>query len=153
MAFVKKNPIEGDPLIGFQYEVAIDGLANTYFTEVSGLGSESEVIDHKVVGPNGTEAIRKIPGRLKWGDITLKRGLTANMELWEWRAEVVEGKLDKARRGGTIKMLDRNHTPIAEWTFVAGWPSNLSGPTLGADANEVAVEELTIVHEGIKRKT
>ena len=49
MAFVKKNPIEGDPLIGFQYEVAIDGLKNTYFTEVSGLGSEAEVIDHKVV--------------------------------------------------------------------------------------------------------
>jgi phage tail-like protein len=75
------------------------------------------------------------------------------MELWEWRKEVEDGKVDKARRNGTIKVYDRNNTPVAEWTFVKGWPSNLSGPSLGADSNEVAVEELTIVHEGIVRKT
>lgn len=153
MPNVKKDPVGGDPLVGFQYEVTIDGIENLYFTEVGGLGSETEVIEHKAMGPGGKEVVRKIPGRLKWGDITLKRGLTANMELWEWRAEVVDGKMEKARRGGSIKMLDRNYVPIAEWTFEKGWPSNLSGPTLGADANEVAVEELTIVHEGIKRKT
>ena len=150
---VKKDPIGGDPLVSYQYELTIDGITNLYFTEVSGLGSETEVIEHKIVTKGGKEAVRKVPGRLKWGDITLKRGLTSNMELWEWRKQVEQGQVDKARRNGSVIIYDRNNTPVAEWSFTAGWPSNLSGPTLGADTNEVAVEELTIVHEGITRKT
>ena len=70
--------LSGDPMIGAHFEVSV-GAITGYFTEVSGLGSESEVVDHKIIAKGAKESIiRKIPGRLKWGDITLKRGITAN---------------------------------------------------------------------------
>jgi phage tail-like protein len=146
-----QDPVSGDPLVSFNFALEVDGITNSYFTEASGVGSESEVIEHKVMGPNGKEVVRKIPGRLKWGDITLKRGITANMDLWKWRAEVENGKVDGARKNGSLVMYDQAGTEVARWNFERSWPSKLSGPSMSADSNAVGVEELTIVHEYIVR--
>jgi hypothetical protein len=43
------------------------------------------VIEHKVVTEKGQEVVLKIPGRLKWENITLKRGITSSMDIWDWR--------------------------------------------------------------------
>ncbi len=146
-----KDALAGDPMIGAHFEVSV-GQVSGYFTEVSGLGSESEVVEHKIIAKGAKESIiRKIPGRLKWGDITLKRGITANLDFYDWRKQVEQGKVDSARLDGTIIMYDQAMSPIAEWTFTKGWPSKISGPSLTADSNAVGIEELTIVHEGIKR--
>jgi phage tail-like protein len=75
-----------DPLVGFHYAIEVEGKVSGYFTECSGIGSEHEVIEHKVVDTKGREQIMKIPGRLKWENITLKRGITDNMDIWSWRA-------------------------------------------------------------------
>ena len=74
-----------DPLVGFHFAVEIQGAVNGYFTECSGLGSEQEIIEHKVVNEKGVEVVMKIPGRLKWENIVLKRGITSDMEIWTWR--------------------------------------------------------------------
>ena len=146
-----KDAINGDPMIGAHFMVTVGAIAG-YFTEVSGLGSESEVVDHKIMSKGAKEAIiRKIPGRLKWGDVTLKRGITGNMDFYEWRKQVEQGKVDAARLDGTIHMLDQTMTVVAEWNFSKGWPSKISGPSLTADGNAVGIEELTIVHEGLTR--
>lgn len=69
---------ESDFLVGFYFMLDLEGVATGYFAEIAGLGSETEVIDH------GTyEITQKIPGRLKWGDLTLKRGVTASMDIWK----------------------------------------------------------------------
>jgi len=65
-----------DPLLGFNFAIDVGGTIKGYFTEVTGLGSENEIVEQKVVSDSGVEVVLKIPGRLKWGDITLKRGLT-----------------------------------------------------------------------------
>ena len=153
MAETDKDPLKGDPIVGFNFSVDIPGITNAYFTEVEGLGSETEVIEHKVVGPTGAEIIRKVAGRLKWGDITLKRGVTANMEIYEWRKMVEQGKIAEARKDGSIVMYDSAFTEVARWNFLAGWPSKIDGPSAKADDNAVSVESLTIVHEGISRAT
>ena len=145
------DAVTGDPMIGAHFEVSV-GAITGYFTEVSGLGSESEVVEHKVMAKGAKESlIRKIPGRLKWGDINLKRGITKNLDMYKWRQQVEQGKVDAARLDGTIIMYDQGMSPVAEWTFTKGWPSKISGPSLQADGNAVGVEELVIVHEGIKR--
>lgn len=146
-----KDALTGDPLVSFNFEVRIEGKVSGYFTECSGLGSESEVTEHKIVGSGDREAVRKIPGRLKWGDITLKRGITANMDFWTWRQMVVDGKVDSARAGGSIVMYDQAGTPVAQWDFDAAWPSKISGPSVQADSSAVGIEEVVIVHEGIRR--
>ncbi len=143
--------MEGDPIVGFNFGVEIQGVVMGYFTECSGLGSEHDVIEHKIVGAQGKEMVRKIPGRLKWGDISLKRGVTANMDMWTWRKQVEDGKVDEARKNGTISMYDQAGTLVAAWNFENAWPSKLSGPSAKSDDNSVSIEELTIVHEYITR--
>ena len=140
-----------DPLIGYNFKLDVQGKVVGFFTECDGLGSENEIIEHNVVTQEGQEIVMKLPGRLKWSDITLKRGITSNMDAWKWRSEVERGEMDNARHNGLIEMLDRNLKPVAGWTFDAGWPSKLSGPALNAESNEIGIEEMTIVHEGIRR--
>ena len=144
------SPTEGDPIVGFNFGLELSGVVQGYFTEVSGLGSENEVIEHKIT-KEGKEIVRKIPGRLKWGDITLKRGVTSTMDMWEWRKQVEDGNVDKARKSGTITMYDQEGKAVAKWEFERAWPSKLTGPSLKSDDNAVAVEEMTIVHEYIQR--
>jgi phage tail-like protein len=146
------DAVSGDPLVGFNFEVKIEGALTGYFTECSGLGSESEVIEHKVVGEGGKEVVRKVPGRLKWGDITLKRGITKNYDMWKWRKSVEDGKVSEARKNGSIKMNDQEGTTVAIWDFEKAWPSKLTGPAVKSDSNEIGIEELVIVHEYIIRK-
>ena len=74
------------------------------------------------------------------------------MDMWSWRRQVEEGDLGGARRSGTITLHNQKGEPIARWTFRNAWPSNLNGPTYDAKSNEVAVEELTITHEGYTRE-
>lgn len=141
---------ETDPLVGFHFQLDLGGVVAGYFTEISGLGSENEVVEHKVV-EGGKQKVQKIPGRLKWGDITLKRGITAQMDIWTWRKQVEDGMVDAARTNGSIIMLDQELTPIAQWDFENAWPSKVSGPQVQSDSNNYGVEELTIVHEYIVR--
>ncbi|MCZ2111781.1 MAG: phage tail protein [Dehalococcoidia bacterium] len=145
-------PAAADPLVGFNFALEIQGKVSGYFTEVSGIGSENEVIEQKVMESNGKgQAVRKIPGRLKWGDITLKRGITAEMDIWKWRKEVEDGNIESARHDGAITMYDSMGTPVAQWTFDRAWPSKVTGPAPKADGNEVSVEEVVITHEGTRR--
>jgi len=149
-----KDALSGDPLVGFNFMVEISGVITGYFQEASGLGSESEVIEHKIIAKGAKESIvRKIPGRLKWSDIVLKRGITGNMDFYDWRKQVEQGAVESARKDGSVVMYDQTHTEVARWNFSKGWPSKISGPSVKADGNDVGVEELTIVHEGLKRIT
>ena len=140
-----------DPLVGFHFAVDIQGKVKGFFTECSGLGSEHEVIEHKVVTEAGQEVVMKIPGRLKWENITLKRGITSSMDIWDWRKEVEGGKVDDARRDGSIIMFDQTLKEVARWNFERGWPIKVTGPQPKADSNEIGVEELQIAHEYIER--
>jgi len=145
-----------DPLISFHFGLDVGSfITQAIFTEVSGLGSESEVTEFKTVTGQGNDHvgyIQKIPGRLKWESITLKRGITSStMDAWTWRKMVEDGDVVKARSNGTVSMFDDSGKLSAQWTFINGWPSKISGPSIKADSNEVGIEEMTIVHEGIVR--
>ena len=142
-----------DPLVASHFALEVQGTITGYFTECSGIGSENEVVVQNVVNEKGVEVVLKVPGRLKWGDITLKRGITSSLDLWEWRTMVEEGNVAGARKDGSIVMFDQALAEVARWNFNQAWPSKLSGPAPKSDGNEFVVEELTIVHEYIKRET
>jgi phage tail-like protein len=148
----KASGRSSDPLTGFTFRLELEGRAEGYFTEVSGLGSENDVIEQKVVDQKGHDLVQKIPGRLKWGDVTLKRGITEDMKLWEWRQQVIDGKMKEARQNCSIVMCDRNYKDVARWNFYDAWPSKITGPNLKADSNELGIEEMVLVHEKIERK-
>jgi len=143
---------ETDPLVSFSFALDIQGAVGGFFSEISGLGSENEVAEHKVMGEDGhKQIVRKIPGRLKWGDITLKRGITNIVDVWQWRKLVEDGDIEGARKNGSIMMYDQSGTLVAQWDFVNAWPSKVTGPSIQADSNALGIEEMTIVHEGITR--
>lgn len=140
-----------DPLVGFHFAIDLQDAVKGFFTECSGLGSEQEVIEHKVVTEKGQEVVLKLPGRLKWENITLKRGITSNLDIWKWRKDVEDGKVEEARKSGSIIMFDQKLKEIARWNFERAWPVKVSGPQVKADSNEIGIEELTIAHEYIER--
>jgi phage tail-like protein len=140
-----------DPLVGFHFAVEVQNVVTGYFTECTGLGSEHEVIEHNVVTDQGQEVVMKIPGRLKWEDIVLKRGITSSMDIWDWRKEVENGQVSGARHDGSITMFDQELNPVARWEFKRGWPLKVTGPQPKSDSNEIGIEELTIAHEYIER--
>ena len=140
-----------DPLVGSSFSLEVQGVIQGFFTEVSGLGSEHEIIEHKVVDEKGHDLVQKIPGRLKWGDITLKRGITKNLDVWDWRKQVEDGKVTEARSNGSIIMYNQEGTEVARWNFEKAWPSKVSGPSLKSDSNDLGIEEMVIVHENIER--
>jgi phage tail-like protein len=140
-----------DPLVGFHFSVDIQGVVKGYFTEVTGLGSETELIESKVVNEKGKDIVVKVPGRLKWDNIVLKRGITSSMDVWKWRKAVEDGDVDKNRHDGSITMYDQQLKPVAIWNFYKAWPSKVTGPQPKADSNQIGIEEMTIVHEYIVR--
>ena len=144
------NQRESDPLIAYQFGIEVGGMVTGYFSEAGGIGSESEIVEQKVA-VDGKDSVQKMPGRLKWNDVTLKRGITDNMQIWEWRAMVEEGKMKDARKNCSILLFDRSMEVAARWDFVNAWPSKVSGPDVKADSNEFGIEEMTLVHEGMKR--
>ena len=82
-------------------------------------------------------------------DIVLRRGVSQDRELWDWRQAVIQGNVD--RRNGSIVLLDDQRNEVLRWNFRQGWPCKWQGPALNAKTNEVAIETLEIAHEGLER--
>jgi phage tail-like protein len=133
-----------DPYGRFNFLVEIDGVATAGFSEVSGLAAEIEPIDYREGSDPMT--VRKLPGVRKFTNVTLKRGLTANRDLWQWFKTGLEGALQ--RRTVRIALLDDDRTPVARWTLRAAWISKWEGPQLMATGSDVAIEAIELVHEG-----
>jgi phage tail-like protein len=142
---------EFDGLTTHVYQVEIDGVNIAQCAEISGISIERQVIEHRATLPLGQEVIKKIPGPKKYGDITLKRAVTDNDELYKWAMEVMDGSVDAARRNGSIVEYDTNYGEVNRWNFTNGWPSKFEGASHKANANEVAVESVTITVEAIEK--
>jgi phage tail-like protein len=121
------------------------------FREASGLDSEQEIVEQKEVDANGNPVIVKVPGNLKWSNIELKRGVDVDKALWEWRYQVEMEGPDSARTDCTLELIDYDGSPIATYMISQAWPSKYTGAAMNAGSNEVAVEGVTICHEGFKR--
>lgn len=141
-------PQRDDPLKVFNFLVEIDGITRAFFSEVSGLESETAVIEYRAGDKVNT--VRKLPGLTKYANIVLRRGITQDAELWNWRKAIVEGNID--RRNGSIALLDDALNPVVRWTFRNGWICKIEGPALNAGANDVAIETIEIAHEGLERE-
>jgi len=140
-----------NPLVSAWFGVEFQGQVTGAFRECTGLGSENEIVEYKASGPKGEFVIKKVPGRMKWNNITLKRGITDTMDMWQWRKLVEQGKIEEAYKNGSIVMFNQKGEEMARWDFVNAWPSKITGPTANANTNEIGIEELEITHEGYER--
>lgn len=136
-----------DPYRSFNFLVEIDGITRAGFRECSGLDTSQDPIDYRE--GNYPPTARKLPGLVKYSNITLKWGISDDKEMWEWRLKAIEGKVE--RKNGSIILLNSAGDEVARWNFSDAWPNKWTGPSFNATGNEVAIETLEIVHEGVKR--
>src|SRR5687768_1999197 len=107
-----------DPFRGFKFRVSVDGIQRAGFREVSGLDAATDSVDYRE-GDDLTLTISKLPGLKKFANITFKRGITDDLDLWKWRKQVMDGKIKDARKNGSIILMDDEGKDVAQWDFVA----------------------------------
>jgi phage tail-like protein len=137
-----------DPFRGFKFKVQIAGIQKAGFREVSGIDAGTDAVDYRE--GDGT-TIRKLAGLPKFSNITLKRGVTDDQDIWKWRQQVLDGKIKDARKNGQIILIDDEGNEAAEWTFTDAWPTKYTGPSFNATSNDVAIDTLELAHEGLTR--
>ncbi len=133
-----------------------DQLGDGNFQECSGLDLEAEPRDY-TEGARNDGMIRRV-GRVKLQPVVLKRGMFlaseggyADTSLWAWLQGMVAGELPLPRYDGHVEVFDPTHRRIvAQWSFDRGLPSKVTGASLNAKTGEIAIEELHIVHEGLR---
>jgi phage tail-like protein len=135
----------------FIFVLEIDSVEMGSFRKCSGIESETETIEYKEATKEGRMIIRKVPGAMKWSDITLERRIDETTSLWEWRKQVIEGDIDGARRNGAIVCKNSKQEEVARWEFTSGWPSKWTGADFDAGSNDIATEKVVITHEGLVR--
>ncbi len=134
------------PLVKFHFQVDWGGT-KIGFTEVSGLDVETEVVEYRE-GASPEYSKLKMPGMQKFSNITLKRGtFQSDNEFYQWWNTVKLNTIE--RRDITIKLLNEEHEPVVVWKVKNAWPSKIQSTDLKADGNEVAIESMEIVHEGL----
>jgi phage tail-like protein len=137
-----------DPYRAFTFNLLIQNVSAGHFTEVSGLGVRIEQIAYREAGLNST--VRAVPGRVAYSAVTLRYGLTSSRDLWDWLMEAVEGRVRRTQV--SIAMLDPTGSQeVMRWNLANAWPKEWYGSPLVTVGNELAIETMTLAHEGITR--
>lgn len=137
-----------DPYQNHRFRVEIAGVAQANFAEVTLPESSSDIIEHR----EGTYAtVQKQAGFTSYSALILKWGITASLELYNWRKQIEQGKINSMRRNIAITLIDEEGIDVARWEFTNAWPSKYKGPNLTALTNEIAIETLEIVFETMTR--
>jgi phage tail-like protein len=141
-----------NPYSNFNFIVEIDGQEVAAFSEISGLDSENTPIEYRE-GADATNAPRKLPGVEKYSNVVLKRGITGDLTLWNWRQQVRDGSTSfPATKNVVIKLLNEKHdrgSPGMTWALTNAWPTKLTGPTMTGKGSDIAVEQLDLAHDRV----
>jgi len=138
----------------FLFEV--DGQTIGLFGEISGLEVNVETVTYAEGGENGF--VHKLPGRLTWPNIVLRRGITNSDTLFTWVNKTAgpnfESNTDKlTRHTAAITLVGSDGTRLRSWTIQGAFAVRWSGPKLAVDSGEGASEELELAHHGFTSKT
>lgn len=133
-------------LPGHQFGVEIGGINRGGFQQVSGLEITVEVTEYN---EGGRSSPLKIPGLVKYSDITLRYGVIKDPEIYNWIKAVVGG--DVRRRDGSVVQYDASHTEVYRWNFYDAWPTKLTAGEFNAQTSTVLVDVLVLAHERLER--
>jgi phage tail-like protein len=142
---------EHGPYRNNRFLLEIEGVARAGFSTANLPANSTEVIEYRE-GDEKQPTPRKLSSLNSYDNLTLEGGTARDaMALFEWRKKVEDGKADEARTTVAVVLQDEEGNPGARWEFRNAWPSNYDAPDLDATGNEVAIESIEVVHEGMKR--
>ena len=139
----------------FRFKVSSDAFSgDTQFSNITGLGATTDVVEYRE-GNDLRDTPIKLPGMVKYGNITLKRGMSGDATFLNWilgALPTIDGYHGVAAPSTlTIDMLDDGESEaiFCSMQVINAWPANLTMPDLNASSSEVAIETLELVHEGL----
>ena len=140
-----------DPLRNFRYRLEIDGIVQAGFSEVTIGDASNDPIEYRE--GNEITIVRKLKGLNKYGNVTLKWGLTDSTGLSNWHRMVVDDAtpLAAARRTVVIRIQNEAGEDKAAYEVTRAWPTKYNPTDLNGKGNEVAIESLELANEGIRR--
>jgi phage tail-like protein len=113
------------------------------FRECTGLSAEREILEYTEGGNN--DFVHKLPGRVKFPNLVLKRGITDQKKLLKWFWDTRSSpKLATV----TVTLFDSTGTDARMWAFENAYPVKWAGPNLNAGSDAAATETLEIAHGG-----
>lgn len=136
------------PYRNFRFRLEIDGLDAGSFSEVSGFDATFDVVEYRA-GDDPAITPTKLPGLIKYGNITLKWGAAETMVLYDWLIDISEGTIEK--KTVTLTALDEEGSPAASWRCINAWPVKYTAPDFNGTSSEVAIETIELAHEGLTR--
>lgn len=136
------------PLPKFYFSVDIGDLTDLPFQEVSGLDIDSDVIEYRH-GNSPVHSAIKMPGLMKYGDVTLKKGVFAtDNQFFDWISKIQLNTYERLTI--VIKLLDEDATPRMTWTLTNAYPKQVTSTEMNSQSSEVAIESIVFVCEGIQ---
>ena len=138
-----------DPLRNFRFRLEIDQITQAHFSEVAIGETVTDPVDYR----EGTDPthVRKLTGLTKFGNITLKWGVTNSTELYDWHKKIVAGQVQSNRKSVKIIAMDEAGADQASFLVSEAWPTKYDPSDLNGKGNEVFIEVLELVNEGIER--
>ena len=142
-------PPGGEPLTAARFELTIDGHSLAVFSELVGISSSVD-IENVRLDTNRKRKLKKLPGKRTPPTVTLKRGMTRNIELAAWHELVILGDV-AARKNVTLTMYDVTGDPVVRYHLTNAWPSKLEIGAVKAGASSILTETVTLVAEFMQR--
>ena len=107
------------------FKLTIDHREVGYFTEVSGLNAEIEVMSFNEGGRN--DYVHKLPTRMKHPNLVLKRGVTRTKDLEDW---FLDSWMGPRRKAVSLTMINEAGEPRPRLELRPGLPGQVDGPEL-----------------------
>ena len=136
------------PFKKYNYKVLIDQKEEAGFSEVSSPDITSDPVEYRE-GNMAGRTPGKQPGIMKYSNVTLKRGTTESQVFVNWMKEIQNGVTN--RKTVVITLMDDEMKEVASWQLEKAWPTKYTAPDFNATSNEVAIETLELVTEGVTR--
>jgi phage tail-like protein len=146
----------------FYLELTLDGQkdADAYFLECQGFKRTQEAIEicevtSQTWGSSGQSKglpVRtKIPGNVKSGNLTLRRGMANSMDFWKWFEDVQNGNWAKKRKLLSLSIYGQDNQELARFELAGAWPSSYKIADVNVRSTEIEIEEIEVAFEEFKR--
>ncbi len=137
----------------FRYQVEIEGITRAGFSEVSGMSANTDVVEYRE-GDDLRNTPRKLPGLTKFGNVTLRWGVSDDADFLDWLSSVAPTNnappTGLVRHNVTVTLFDDAGSPGPSWQLINAWPVGYTVPDLNGTGAEVAIQSLEFCHEGLE---
>lgn len=134
-----------------KFLIEIDGIGSAAFQRMSSLAQE---VAEVVYFEGGSIVADKTPGRLTFPNLTLERGATDDLDLFNWMREVAIGSSNQGlpdslyKRNGDLVQLNRDNTTRRRWSFFNSWPRRFEAANgWDNEVDENAIELVELVYD------